>query len=1214
MAAKKWTITILSLLLSISTAFSSSVVTAEETVPAEPDPVSENTETAPVEETAEEAAGEISEEDAETEAEEPEQAEEAAGEAADPAEETPAQEAVETEAPAEQEEAEEEPVVSEETEIVEETEVTEEEPAEEVIEEPAEEPVEEETEESDELFNIPEGFKVAASDIEGKKLLIENGVPEALYELTESVDYTAEELIMLAENAEYAEQTAEIYGGEVKSYHNGVAVISLAGSELSVVDAVEASVSNEMLPLVEPNYLVYLEPVNFEEEKEAVPDAYSVQANEPLPEVYDWSGWINDVFYDPDPCLSVPSDYTYQWFHEQIDTYAGWNATMGNDEVLVAVIDEGVNPNHEDLAGRVIVDDVVVTDDTTRLGVGHGTHVAGIIAAAADNGKGGAGVAPNVKILSINIFPEDGGAAVDDIIDAVYKALDYGADVVNMSIGGYMYSYAYDYAIQDAHDQGLIMCVAASNDGTNLKAFPAGFKGTITVASTTKNGTKASYSNFGSWIDVAAPGSDIYSSCSTADEPSNSRYQFMSGTSMATPVVTGAVALYLSKFGTVSPEEMRKILKNCAVKCSSPQMGAGIINLKKMFNGDKAAPEIIVYDKYDNEITSLKTPVEEGSYFEIINTDAGDNDVILYTTNGKKPAVKNGQIVTGEVYDPYTGISLDDFEKNVTIKVNAAVVNSLGVMGKVQTVSIKTPKPADQVLKIKTLALNMTKATTEYGFGEGNIVELKADKLINTANQNVTLDSVDHQWLSSDESIAVVDYDGCVYPIGPGTVKITLKILDGSNKKAVCTITVNQLVEDMDIVGFSNMAPGSSTTYKVNAYPSNAKNKKVVWSLESDTSGVTVTAAGKVTVDKAVPSGTEFEIAAAAQDNGGAVCYKTIKVGEKVTSVLLSASDIMAGYEIPKVIYNTKGLLSNVELFTTPIIDSTHSGQENYIQLNAAIVGGEVDVTWKSSNTKVATVDEEGFVQAVGAGTAKITCTANDASKKSASVSVKVSVPVSSVDIDLGDENYWSVGKTLKLGKKVSYGTAYGKPTNTKMNYWIEEVSYDLDGYTYDKTYDAVTKKLVTVDKSGNLKVNTKITSIADPSRGHLSVIVGISTADGTNYTADAYVNILPAMKALTLDHTGTWLADTDGGYIVYILTDTLANFTVSSSNPNVMGAFVDNYDIYSANFYYKGKYYNGYAIPVYFFTYPGKKGSVKLTVTALDGSNKKTSVSFKVK
>lgn len=1185
MTTKKLTITILSLMLSVSTAFSSSVVRAEETAPEEPAPIAEAADEVPAEGETEEPAAEVAEEAAEEESEE---VTEDADPAEDvPAEEVPAEEITETEIP----------------EVTEEVTVE----AEPVEEETEEEPVEEETEE-DQLFVIPEGFKVAESDIRGKQLLIENGVPDGLYNMKESIDYKADELIMLADNIEYAEQTAQIYGGELASYKDGLAVITLAESSLGVVDAVEASISREELPLVEPNYLVYLEPTDFEEEK----DFGNFKAGEMLPDALDWEGWIKDVFWNPDPYISTPSDYYYQWFHEQINTYKGWNATMGSSEVLVAVIDEGVNPNHEDLAGRVIVDDVVASGNVARLGVGHGTHVAGIIAASADNGKGGAGVAPNVRILSINIFPEDGGAETDDIIEAVFKAVDYGAQVANMSIGGYGYSYAYEAALQQAHDEGLIMCVAASNDGSNLKAFPAGFSSTITVASTTKNGTKASYSNFGAWIDVAAPGSFIYSPCSTANDPSNSRYQFMSGTSMATPVVTGVVALYLSKDEDhyVAPEEMRKILKASAVKCSSPQMGAGIVNLEKMFSGDKAAPEIKVYDKYGEIITSLTSPVPAGSFFEIDNTDAGDYDVILFTTNGKKPAIKNGDIVTGDVYEPGMTICLDSFEQNASVKVNAAVVNSLGVMGQVKTVTIKTPKPADQALKIKTLTLAQTKAELSYRMGYGDGMWLLADKLINTADAAVSLDSVDHQWFSSDEKVAYVDEDGYVFATGPGTAKITLKILDGSNKKAVCTVTVNQLAEDMELTGFSTIAAGASATYKATVLPAKTKNKKVVFRLAEDVPGITVTEAGKVTVDKSVPAGLKFVVVAEAQDGSGVTNWKVVEVGTKVTSVELIAPELPAGYEMPKVKFDSKGKLSNIELFTKAIDDDDHNGQENYISLDAFITGGNADVTWKSSNTKVAVVDPDGLVTAVGAGTAKITCTANDASKKSASVSVKVSVPVSSLDFDLGENVYWSVGKTLKLASKASFGSAYGKPTNTKLTYWIEEVWYTTGGYEYDKTYAAVTQKLVTVDNNGNLNVKAGISKIADPAMGDLTVVVGACTTDGTNYTAYTEIYVQPAMKYMKLYDTGTWYCYTDGVYLNYVVTDTLASFDVTSSNPNVMGAFVDNYNTYEENFYSNGKYY----VAVFLFTYPGKPGTAKITVKALDGSNKSSSVTYKVK
>lgn len=1215
MTTKKLTTTILSLLLSVSTAFGSSVVAAEEAAPEEPAQASETIEEVPAEEGTEEPAEETAEEKQEEPGTEVNEDTEPAEEV--PAEKVPAEEPAETETP----------------EVPEDGAAEEAEPAEAAEEEPVEEATEEEQaeeEQEEDTFSIPAGFEIRPMDIEGKQLLIENGIPEDLYTMTEGVDYSVDELVMVTDSREYAEQTAEIYGGELKSFNEGVAVIILPEDGMDVAEAFAASLNDERLPLVEPNYKTYLEPAVSSEEE----DLSYAQVNEALPEVKDWNDWVKETFSNPDPFLLDPTvddmkndkvpyniyltqadadlAKNYQWFHEQVNTYAGWNATMGKNNVLVAVIDQGVNPNHEDLKGRVTVYETSGCE--SGFADGHGTHVAGIIAASANNGLGGAGIAPNVKIASINVFHyetingrQESVARKSDIIEGLNKSVSLKADCVNMSLGGYYYDYYYEQAVKNAYNNGITICAAAGNDGTNIKSYPAAFADTICVASTTRNGSRAYYSNYGSWVDISAPGSDIYSTCSTKAEPGNSRYEIMSGTSMATPVVTGAVALYMSKFGHVAPAAMKKVLKASTVKCSSPQMGAGILSIEKMFSGDKAAPEIKVYASNGSEITSLNAPVSAGSYFMINNTDAGNNDVILYTTNGKKPAIKDGVVVTGDVYTAGQKIYLSAFEQSATIKVNAAVVNSFGVLGNVKTVSIKTPVPAAQTLKIKTVKLDNAKATLTYGSGRGTSIQLNAESLINTAGANVSLNSVSHQWVSSDTSIATVSSSGRVTAKGPGTVKITLKMLDGSNKKAVCTVTVNQLVESMTVTGFATMAAGSSTSYKVDVLPAKAKDKKVVWSKVSGPEGVSVTEAGKVTVDKSVAPGASFTIKATAADGSGKSATKVVRVGEKVTAVSLSATTDSKD-KMPLAEKNAKGVLTTVQLFTTPLSDSLHNNNENKIRLIKSITGGNVEVIWKSSNTKVATVDSNGNVTAVGAGTAKITCTANDASKKSASVNVKVLVPVSSVDMDLGLENILGAGKSLKLANKVSYGTAHGKPTNTKMNYSIKSVKYaaTADATPVDKTSAAVTQKLVTVDKNGTLKTDKNITSLGELKNGALTVIVKAEAADGSGYSSEATVLVKPAVTVLDLRYS------TSAGY--YVVIDSPVNVSVTSGNPNILGGFASNYQKSGTSFYYKNKYYNGYAIPISFGAPEEKSGKAAITIKALDGSNKSFKITFNVK
>jgi subtilisin family serine protease len=244
---------------------------------------------------------------------------------------------------------------------------------------------------------------------------------------------------------------------------------------------------------------------------------------------------------------SIPNDplYQRQWFHQVIKSEEAWNITKGSSNVIVAVIDDGIDLEHKDLSSQIVSPYDIYNDTDKYINVGeHGTHVAGIIAASTNNLTGGSGVAPNVKIMPINVFNVDKngeeGAYISDIIRGIYYAINHGAKIISMSLGEYYKSIALNFAIQDAYERGLVIVAAAGNDHSSDKCYPASYDHVISVASTDFNDKISSYSNYGDSIDISAPGSDILSTLP------DDEYGTMSGTSMATPMVSGVAALIWS--------------------------------------------------------------------------------------------------------------------------------------------------------------------------------------------------------------------------------------------------------------------------------------------------------------------------------------------------------------------------------------------------------------------------------------------------------------------------------------------------------------------------------------------------------------------------------------------------------------------------------------------------------------------------------------------
>ena len=260
----------------------------------------------------------------------------------------------------------------------------------------------------------------------------------------------------------------------------------------------------------------------------------------------------------------------------------------GNNEVKVAVIDSGVDFKHPDLKSQVLPPyNAAAPANTTSTG-DHGTHVAGIIGAAKDNAVGGHGVNPNAKLMPIDVFNGKAGANDFVIAQGILYAIEQGADVINMSLGGYGESPLMKDAVQKAIDQGITVVAAAGNESTDNYSFPASYEGVISVGSTNDRNKLSSYSNYGPSVDLVAPGEDIYST--VHDQKKGSSYVKFSGTSMASPVVAGVASLLKSKYPNLKPNEIEAILemtaKDLGDKDYDLTYGHGLVNPVKALQFD----------------------------------------------------------------------------------------------------------------------------------------------------------------------------------------------------------------------------------------------------------------------------------------------------------------------------------------------------------------------------------------------------------------------------------------------------------------------------------------------------------------------------------------------------------------------------------------------------------------------------------------------------
>lgn len=259
------------------------------------------------------------------------------------------------------------------------------------------------------------------------------------------------------------------------------------------------------------------------------------------------------------------------WGHSKVGAQTAWDQSRGED-VLVAVIDTGVDYNHPDLKGRVVKGpDLANNDNDPMDDQGHGTHVAGTIAATANNGIGIAGIAYNSKILAIKVLGRDGSGDTSKIANGILKAAEMGAKVINLSLGGPQASGILKSAVDKATEQGALVVVASGNENTSRPSYPAAYPNALSVGSTTTSDSRSNFSNYGSTVDIAAPGSDILST-------TEGTYKKHSGTSMASPHVAAGAAVLLGKNSALTNAQLREIL----VSTGDPASGFSNSSVKRM--------------------------------------------------------------------------------------------------------------------------------------------------------------------------------------------------------------------------------------------------------------------------------------------------------------------------------------------------------------------------------------------------------------------------------------------------------------------------------------------------------------------------------------------------------------------------------------------------------------------------------------------------------
>ena len=292
----------------------------------------------------------------------------------------------------------------------------------------------------------------------------------------------------------------------------------------------------------------------------------------------------NDKYYN--------SYLTFKWYLKVIHAEQAWDIQKGDPNIKVAIVDNAIDVGHPDLKHKIVgqIDladgDLNPTPPKKNMDWSHGTHTSGLAGAETDNNIGIASIGFKVSLLAVKVSNDStDGTTMSYGYQGIVWAADHGANVMNLSWGGPGYYKTGQYVANYAYNKGCVIVASAGNDGNSSVTYPAGYKHVIAVASTDGNDKKSSFSQYGSFVDVCAPGggSNGFGIYSTVDD-SSQQYGYMEGTSMASPIVAGLCGLMLSEDSLLTPGKLKAILKaTCdSIDAQNPdfsgQLGAGRIN------------------------------------------------------------------------------------------------------------------------------------------------------------------------------------------------------------------------------------------------------------------------------------------------------------------------------------------------------------------------------------------------------------------------------------------------------------------------------------------------------------------------------------------------------------------------------------------------------------------------------------------------------------
>ncbi|MCI7327748.1 MAG: S8 family serine peptidase [Hornefia butyriciproducens] len=551
-----------------------------------------------------------------------------------------------------------------------------------------------------------------------------------------------------------------------------------------------------------------------------------------------------------DPYLNPSRAAKYQYQISLLDARGAWDILSGSHAVTkVAAVDTGMDAKHQDLQANMTSSAYVRTlngqkitsrDDTSD----HGTHVAGIIAADYGNGYGGAGVASGYKNDLVKFMMVGGSQDGEyfysfDIVNAINYAVDNGARVINMSFGGESRDRLQEKAILDGvNNRQVVFVAAAGNDANDAYNDPGSMGEVIDVAAADEKGVFAnSYSNYGTYVDVMAPGSSVLSTT-----PGDS-YEMMSGTSMASPMVAAIAAMMLDANPNLTAMQVQNIIKGSTVKpdgFSKDRGGYGMVSAKKCVENAKNASASV-------EAESITQKLKEAT------VTAGDDICLEYRV---LPATSLSRVTWSS-----SDASVASVDQNGRVTGNTAgtvTVTAKTDNGKTAACEVTVNK----AVPVESVTVSSKELPSSHELAVGDSVYLKARIMPgNASNKEI-------YWKSDNESVATVDESGTVEGVGIGTATITgyafaapAAALSESSPKMIkgsISVTVKNKAEKIVFTKSAKWIPmGKTFEFGAVLQDENGKsgsdiiaNDQIIWSVNDRTVAAVDSETGAVTPKK----------------------------------------------------------------------------------------------------------------------------------------------------------------------------------------------------------------------------------------------------------------------------------------------------------------------------------------------------------------------------